>query len=98
MNRFCFLAALLFFAFASAFGGSADTAVLVECEGFDDIGGWVVDPQFMDEMGSPFLLAHGLGCPVDDAVTAVQFPEAGKYRVWVRTRDWVCAVEKSRYS
>jgi hypothetical protein len=35
------------------------------------------------------LLAHGLGQPVRDAETTVRFPSAGKYRVWVRTRDWV---------
>jgi len=63
--------------------------VLVEAEGFDDRGGWVVDQQFMDQMGSPFLLAHGLGRPVKDAVTTVEFPASGKYRVLVRTRDWV---------
>ncbi|MGI9429098.1 MAG: FAD-dependent oxidoreductase [Bythopirellula sp.] len=40
-------------------------------------------------MGSPFLLAHGLGEPVPDAKTEVEFPKAGEYRVWVRTRDWV---------
>jgi hypothetical protein len=40
-------------------------------------------------MGSPYLLAHGLGVPVEDAVTRVRFPSAGRYRVWVRTRDWV---------
>ena len=40
----------------------ADNAmVLVEAEQFADLGGWVVDQQFMDQMGSPYLLAHGLG-------------------------------------
>jgi hypothetical protein len=63
--------------------------VLVEAESFADAGGWVIDQQFMDEMGSPYLLAHGLGEPVKDAVTTVTFPSAGEYRVWVRTRDWV---------
>ncbi len=63
--------------------------VLVEAEGFAERGGWVVDPQFMDIMGSPYLLAHGLGRPVADAVTEVVFPRAGRYRVWVRTKDWV---------
>jgi hypothetical protein len=63
--------------------------VLLEAEQFAQIGGWVVDQQFMDQMGSPYLLAHGLGEPVRDAATTVQFPTAGKYRVWVRTRDWV---------
>jgi hypothetical protein len=36
-------------------------AVLVEAEAFKDAGGWVNDSQFMGQMGSPFLLAHGLG-------------------------------------
>jgi len=63
--------------------------VLVEAERFTQRGGWVVDPQFMDQMGSPYLLAHGLGRPVADATTEVEFPMTGKYRVWVRTKDWV---------
>ena len=61
--------------------------VLVEAEGFVHRGGWVVDQQFMDQMGSPYLLAHGLGTPVEDAATTVDL-EKGAYRVWVRTRDW----------
>ncbi len=63
--------------------------ILLEAEQFASLGGWVVDQQFMDQMGSPYLLAHGLGEPVRDAETAVRFPATGKYRVWVRTRDWV---------
>ena len=63
--------------------------VLVEAESFAHRGGWVVDPQFMDQMGSPYLLAHGLGRPVADATTEVAFPATGRYRVWVRTKDWV---------
>ncbi len=67
----------------------AAVSVLVEAERFEDFGGWVLDQQFMDQMGSPFLLAHGLGRPVADAVTTVDFPRPGLYKVWVRTRDWV---------
>lgn len=63
--------------------------VLLEAEQFHQLGGWVVDQQFMDLMGSPYLLAHGLGYPVKDAEEQVTFPTAGKYHVWVRTRDWV---------
>lgn len=62
--------------------------VLLEAEQFASLGGWDVDQQAMDQMGSPYLLAHGLGVPVKDAVTRVTF-EKGTYRVWVRTRDWV---------
>jgi hypothetical protein len=63
--------------------------LILEAEGFDDPGGWDLDQQSMDQMGSPYLLAHGLGVPVKDAVTGATFPSAGTYRVWVRTRDWV---------
>jgi hypothetical protein len=63
--------------------------LFLEAEGFDDFGGWELDQQSMDQMGSPYLLAHGLGVPVEDAVVQATFPSAGKYRVWVRTRDWV---------
>jgi len=66
----------------------AQSLVLVEAEAFDNLGGWVVDQQFMDRMGSPFLLAHGRGTPVADASTEVALPSGGEYRVWVRTRDW----------
>ncbi|HSU49122.1 MAG TPA: FAD-dependent oxidoreductase [Segetibacter sp.] len=61
----------------------------IEAEQFADLGGWELDQQSMDQMGSPYLLAHGLGIPVKDATTTIQFPSSGNYRVWVRTRDWV---------
>jgi hypothetical protein len=70
-------------------GTAPEGVTLVEAEAFAQHGGWVLDQQFMDQMGSPFLLAHGLGKPVQDAVTSVSFPETGEYRLWVRTRDWV---------
>ncbi|MEZ5940075.1 MAG: FAD-dependent oxidoreductase [Planctomycetaceae bacterium] len=63
--------------------------LLVEAESFEDHGGWVLDTQFIRSMGSPYLLAHGLGRPVADAKTTVKFPQAGEYQVFVRTKDWV---------
>lgn len=68
---------------------AASDGILVEAEMFRKHGGWVVDPQFMDQMGSPYLLAHGLGKPVADAQTGVGVAAAGTYRLWVRTMDWV---------
>ena len=62
--------------------------MLVEAESFREKGGWFVDPQFTEQMGSPYLLAHGIGNPVEDASTSVTIPAAGKYHVWVRTRNW----------
>ena len=81
--------AIVIFLVAAGPCPASSTTVLVEAERFDNLGGWVLDQQFMDQMGSPFLLAHGLGIPVNDATTTVAFAKPGQYRVWVRTRDWV---------
>lgn len=62
--------------------------LFVEAESFTNKGGWVVDQQFMDLMGSAYLLAHGMGEPVEDARTEVIFPEKGEYYVYVRTYNW----------
>ena len=62
--------------------------LLVEAESFKHKGGWVVDQQFMDLMGSSYLMAHGMGVPVEDASTEIEFPEKGTYHVYVRTFNW----------
>ena len=71
-----------------------NSTVFVEAESFENLGGWVIDQQFMDYMGSPFLLAHGMGIPVEDALTNVHFNETGIFHVWVRTRDWAAPWKK----
>ena len=63
-------------------------SVFLEAEAFDNIGGWTNDNQVVAKAGSPCLLAHGLGIPVEDAVTGFELSSAGIYRLWVRTRDW----------
>lgn len=68
--------------------------LLVEAESFKHKGGWVVDQQFMDLMGSPYLMAHGLGEPVNDAITQVSFPEKGTYHIYVRTYNWTSPWKK----
>lgn len=73
------------------------TSILVESEDFDDYGGWVLDSQFEMVMGSPYLLAHGLGRPVGDAVTKLAITTSGKYRVWVRAKDWVPSHSPGRF-
>ncbi|MEE1215617.1 MAG: pyridine nucleotide-disulfide oxidoreductase, partial [Bacteroidaceae bacterium] len=68
---------------------SARTArVWVEAESFVRKGGWNVDQQFTFEMGSPYLIAHGMGSPVEDASTRVHFPHKGTYHIYVRTFNW----------
>ena len=71
----------------AATAAHADT-LLVETEQFANKGGWEVDTQFIESMGSPYLIAHGLGKPVADASTAIEIKDAGSYRIWVRTLDW----------
>ncbi len=67
---------LLTFGSLAIFAGCALAAdqVIVEAESFKDLGGWSLDTQFIESMGSPYLLAHGMGEPGKDAATAVKFP------------------------
>ena len=67
---------------------SAQTGVFVEAESFENKGGWLVDQQFTDQMGSSFLLAHGMGKPVADATTKTSIPRDGEWHVFVRTWNW----------
>ncbi|MDA1201723.1 MAG: FAD-dependent oxidoreductase [Planctomycetota bacterium] len=87
-HRLILLVAYLGVSSISASAASAAT-LLVEAESFEDRGGWKLDTQFIRAMGSPYLLAHGLGQPVADATTTVRIPTAGTWHVWVRTKDWV---------
>lgn len=66
--------------------------VLIEAESFDDPGGWVVDPQFVEQMGSPYLMAHGMGAIVRNASTEIKFSHKGEYNIWVRTVNWAPGV------
>jgi hypothetical protein len=68
---------------------AAADRLFVEAEAFRNHGGWSLDTQFIENMGSPYLLAHGLGTAVKDATTSATLPATGRYRVWVRTKDWV---------
>lgn len=80
---------LLVFLFSGFLAGQAQiSSIFVEAESFTSIGGWVVDPQFVEQMGSPYLLAHGLGKPVQDAETKLAVEKTGTYHVWARTKNW----------
>ncbi len=81
---FCWIAAIFFLHSC----GTAHYEKLIEAESFGEKGGWVVDPQFVEQMGSPYLLAHGLGIPVKNARTVIRLSEKGRYYIWVRTKNW----------
>ena len=74
------------------------SGILVEAEEFDDYGGWVLDSQFELEMGSPYLIAHGNGQPVEDATTSIPVADPGVYNVWVRAKDWVPGYHPGRFT
>ena len=57
-----------------------------------DAGGWALDAQFMDTVGSPYLLAHGLGVRVYDDMLTIErreFSEGGSLGA-----DWVMPFER----
>lgn len=62
--------------------------IFIEAESFLDKGGWVVDQQSFETLGSAYLMAHGLGVPVKDAKHEFTVKKSGKYYVWARDRDW----------
>ena len=59
---------------------SSASNLFIEAESFTKKGGWVVDQQFMDLMGSSYLMAHGMGEPVEDAPTGLLLGKMEKDR------------------
>ncbi len=80
--------ALLSFTLVISIATFSQKAIFLEAENFQNKGGWVVDQQFMDLMGSSYLMAHGMGVPVADAETTAVFPSTGEYNIYVRTFNW----------
>ena len=63
-------------------------SLFIEAESFKNKGGWVVDTASMETIHSAYLMAHGMGEPVDDAVTEFEISDNGEYNIWSLTRDW----------
>ena len=70
--------------------------ILVEAESFANAGGWSIDQQFIFEMGSPYLIAHGMGAAVEDATTKVTLSKSGLYHIYVRTYNWTSPWSEKR--
>jgi hypothetical protein len=77
--------------------GETESVIWLEAEQFHKTGGWSNDCQFVDLMGSPYLLAAGLDKPVEDAVTFAQVTKGGEYRLWVRCKDWLPAYSPGKF-
>ncbi|MBE5875244.1 MAG: FAD-dependent oxidoreductase [Lachnospiraceae bacterium] len=67
--------------------------IFIEAESFIHKGGWVVDTQSMETIHSAYIMAHGMGTPVEDASTAFEIKESGEYYIWALTRDWTAVWE-----
>ena len=63
--------------------------IVIRAPEIKECGGWVLDTQFVVTMGTPYLLAHGLGNPVSDARASFRIDEAGTYHVFAYTFNWV---------
>lgn len=69
-------------------------SIILTAPMFDNFGGWVLDTQFVTTMGMPYLLAHGLGRPVEDANMDFSVAEAGEFHLFVYTYNWVAPWHK----
>ena len=76
------------YAFGGSSSGLSSDGVLLEAAAFSERGGWKLDTQHYQQMGGCYLLAHGMGKPVANAIASTELPQAGTWHVWVRTRDW----------
>ena len=75
------------------------TELWIDALEFTDKGGWKEDTQYVHLMGSGYLLAaDDVGAPVQDAVTTVRIPATGRYRVWVRDRNWMRSHSPGQFS
>ena len=50
-------------------------SIFIEAESIGNKGGWVLDNQSTEVMGSPYLMAHGLGEAVEDATGSFRSEE-----------------------
>jgi hypothetical protein len=75
-----------------------DGFLWVEAEDFAQYGGWRLDTQFVWRMGSAYLIAADVGRPVPDATTEIDVPRAGRWRVWVRAKNWLPEHSPGRFT
>ena len=75
-----------------------DGVLWIDTEDFTSYGGWTLDTQFVHLMGSAYLIAAGVGKPVGDATLDIDVPKAGKYRLWVRAKNWLKEHSPGRFA
>lgn len=66
---------------------------------FKQYGGWKKDTQFTHLMGSAYLLACEIpGKPVENAKTTVDIPQDGRYRLWIRAKNWYAPYAPGKFT
>lgn len=87
MTRFALLATLA--ALALPFAAAAQTTCMFEGEAFQFKGKWVAEKS-SECLGTAMLRVYqdADDSADSDALTVVSVPEAGNYKVWVRSRDY----------
>ncbi len=69
---------------------NSKNTIWIDALDFNNKGGWKEDTQFVHLMGSGYLIAADEpGVPVEDATIKITVAESGKYRIWVRDRNWL---------
>ncbi len=64
--------------------------IWIDAAEFTEKGGFVLETQFVREMGQAYLMADGVGEPVAPAAVSFNATEGGMHRVFIRTKNWCC--------
>lgn len=61
----------------------------IDAPEFENKGGWKLETQFVRAVGQSYLIACDIpGEPVNDAIAEFDVKENGRYRIFVRTKNW----------
>jgi hypothetical protein len=60
----------------------------IDATEFSDYGGFILETQFVREMGQAYLMANGTGTPVKGATVSFSVNKGGMYRFFIRTKNW----------
>lgn len=71
--------------------------MLLPTSSFPERGGWIVDNEFILTMGASYLLAHGLGRPVENAKKTIHVKKSGLYSVQAYTYNWCAPWHRDLY-
>lgn len=65
-------------------------SIWIDAAEFDCRGGFILETQFVREMGQAYLMANSVGEAVEPASVTFHTLETGYHRVHIRTKNWLC--------